>query len=171
VHVGCVSKWYERKYEHYLGCENFERLQIAAKMLNNSAHHSPYTPIRKDQIDTQNIALFAMDVHFALFLSKNFRTGEKKQQQQHIEKMAAAMDIDEEAQAGVSGDRAGKKRFEVKKVIKIISPTYFPLIHIFNSLKNVYVFLFSAYRYIKNFFAMFFYKKNMTNILKDIASL
>ena len=26
------------------------------------------------------------------------------------------MDIDEEAQAGVSGDRAGKKRFEVKKV-------------------------------------------------------
>lgn len=30
--------------------------------------------------------------------------------------MAAAMDIDEEVQGNVSGDRAGKKRFEVKKV-------------------------------------------------------
>lgn len=31
--------------------------------------------------------------------------------------MAAAMDIDEEIQGSSSGDRAGKKRFEVKKVI------------------------------------------------------
>jgi len=30
--------------------------------------------------------------------------------------MAAAMDIDEEVQGSVSGERAGKKRFEVKKV-------------------------------------------------------
>ena len=31
------------------------------------------------------------------------------------------MDIDEDVQAGVSGDRSGKKRFEVKKVKPLLT--------------------------------------------------
>ena len=38
-----------------------------------------------------------------------------KQVQQENTTMAAAMDIDEDA-PGVSGERSGKKRFEVRKV-------------------------------------------------------
>ena len=36
------------------------------------------------------------------------------------EKMAAAMDIDEDA-PGISGERSGKKRFEVRKVCPFVS--------------------------------------------------